>query len=442
LNNPNLQVNNDDVLNRSKFESFETSDGSKIYDKSIEVAKLGTLFNGIKSYINIQNNSFLEGDKTTLANRNWANDLQIIYAALLDCGFIISRISNESKRLTLSKLDSHQLLDSIYSDSELNEIRCFIRDFSLISETLIKTGKLGFYEWSAYCNILKNAFLQTNSVVKIADNLEAHCIERLPKIFTELLSKQNVATSISTEITIAVPYFAKIFNCLNLIEKQFENDKPLKPTILLFTIIYENAQQMLAFLKNRLIRFGDKQTEMSDILDCTVFATSIEIRKVYQKELSDVSSIRQTPVLRARLDAAFGLLRDCFQQNFLLLAQAIDSEIIGEKMFPNIKTKLEQSLELRKDLWLILQDAQTAEKNITTFPLERLNEKLESFSSRSMQFLMFKDTETFQRFIEELSRNQDQSELVSLLHRFGAYIETLFGQVNMRIILLDHPFEP
>jgi hypothetical protein len=441
LNNLNLTNNNDNVLNRSGFQTFALNNETKNYDQSNEFVRLGTLLVGIKSYINIQNNSFIEDDKSKLVSRNCVNDIQIIHSALLDCGFIISRFSNKGKTPLPQPSDSLQILEPNYSDSELNEVQCFIRNFSILSETIIKCGKLGFYEWSAFCNVLKSAFLNTKSVVKIIDNLESHCIERLPKVFTELLDKKNVATSISTEVAIAVPYFAKIFNCLSLIEKQFENDKPLKPTVLLFTIIYENAQQMLAFLNNRLIRFGEKQTQMSDILDCTVFATSIEIRKVYQKELSDISSIRQTPVLRSRLDAAYGLLRDCFQQNFLLLAQAMDSEIIAEKMFPNIKTKLEQSLELRKDLWLILQDTQTAEKNITTFPIETLNAKLESFSARSMQFLMFKDTETFQRFIVELAKNQDESELVSLLHRFGAYIETLFGQVNMRIILLDHPFE-
>jgi len=30
---------------------------------------------------------------------------------------------------------------------------------------------------------------------------------------------------------------------------------------------------------------------------------------------------------------------------------------------------------------------------------------------------------------------------VPILHRFGAYLETLFGQVNMRTVLADHPFE-
>jgi len=54
--------------------------------------------------------------------------------------------------------------------------------------------------------------------------------------------------------------------------------------------------------------------------------------------------------------------------------------------------------------------------------------------------LFYKDTETVERFIEEVLVTTDKKDLVPILHRFGAYIETLFGQVNMRTVLAKHPF--
>jgi hypothetical protein len=32
-------------------------------------------------------------------------------------------------------------------------------------------------------------------------------------------------------------------------------------------------------------------------------------------------------------------------------------------------------------------------------------------------------------------------ELTPVLHRFAAYFETLHGQINMRAVLADHPFD-
>ncbi len=59
-----------------------------------------------------------------------------------------------------------------------------------------------------------------------------------------------------------------------------------------------------------------------------------------------------------------------------------------------------------------------------------------------MQNLMYKDWESFDIFVEELSRTRDVAEALPLMHRFGAYLDTLFGQVNMRAVLKDHPFDP
>jgi hypothetical protein len=58
-----------------------------------------------------------------------------------------------------------------------------------------------------------------------------------------------------------------------------------------------------------------------------------------------------------------------------------------------------------------------------------------------MRFLMFKDCETVERFVEEILRTKNRQDLVPILHRFGAYVETLLGQVNMRTVLANHPFD-
>ena len=51
-----------------------------------------------------------------------------------------------------------------------------------------------------------------------------------------------------------------------------------------------------------------------------------------------------------------------------------------------------------------------------------------------------KDKETVERFVEEILVTSDKKDLVPILHRFGAYLETLFGQVNMRTVLAKQPF--
>ncbi len=436
LSNNSFNASND-VVSNSEQHIVEPS-------KLISIAEniqLGTWLLGLVSYVNTQNHAFLDGNREKASVRDWSNDIKIIHSTLLTCGMLTSKLSFETDMLLGNKSDFQLLIDSEYTKSELNQLSSLLQNFTVLTEMLLRSKKIEFYEWTAFCNIFSNALTQSETFEKIIFKLNQHNENNLPKTFLNSFDKQNIPIHILADLQIVVPYFARILGCLNFIEKQLEVDKPLKPTLVLFTIIFDYAKEMIDFLKNRLIRFNDQQIQMSDILDCTVFATSIEIRKVFQNELSEVSSIRQAPILRSRIDAAYGLLRDCFQQNFLLFAQSIEPQISVHELFPNIKTKLEQSISLRADLWSVLKDVQNVEKNIENFPLSSLLSKLNDFAAGSMKFLMYKDTETVERFIEELFRTQNESDLIALLHRFGAYIETLFGQVNMRTILSDHPFE-
>ena len=69
-------------------------------------------------------------------------------------------------------------------------------------------------------------------------------------------------------------------------------------------------------------------------------------------------------------------------------------------------------------------------------------EAVDAFGEGGQRYLMYKDWEALERFAEEIDSARDAGELSRTLHRFEAYLETLFGQVNMRAVLADHPFDP
>jgi hypothetical protein len=70
-----------------------------------------------------------------------------------------------------------------------------------------------------------------------------------------------------------------------------------------------------------------------------------------------------------------------------------------------------------------------------------MRQALTAFQNGSMRYLFYKDTETVERFIEEILVTNQNKDLVPILHRFGAFLETLFGQVTLRTVLQKHPFE-
>jgi len=111
-------------------------------------------------------------------------------------------------------------------------------------------------------------------------------------------------------------------------------------------------------------------------------------------------------------------------------------------LFPSYQINFTSSLILRRELWHLVRLTQAAEKEPEKQKIETLNRSLREFTNSTIRFLFYKDTETFERFVEEILVTEQTKDLVPILHRFGAYLETLFGQVSMRGVLEKHPFDP
>jgi hypothetical protein len=89
-----------------------------------------------------------------------------------------------------------------------------------------------------------------------------------------------------------------------------------------------------------------------------------------------------------------------------------------------------------------MRAVQNAEKDPGDRAMRELHKRQTEFLEESVHFLFYKDKESIERFAEALGVTADKTDVIGILHRYGTYLETLFGQVNMRTVLLDHPFDP
>lgn len=409
--------------------------------------ELGLWLLGLKSFLNTRNHPFLDGIQAKAAGREWTNELRLtrftlFYSAKLTSELVFELQKNDTGGSFFDDLESVKTLPSYsqFSLDELSQLNLVIRNFSVLADGLLRSNQISFQEWLAWAGVLSNQLSSTKIVSDLIIQTEKSA-GSLPVKFHELLANKQLTSDVEADLHAVLPYFNKLFKYLGLIEKMLENDKPLKPSFLFFAAIYEEAQGMLSYINKRLKQFKNEENPMFEALDCAVFATSMEIRKVYQNELGEVSTIRQAPLLCAKVEAAFGLLRDCFQQTFVGFARFIEPTIEPTELFANFNIKLERSLILRKELWETLQVVKNVEKNTEALQIQEMQDQLANFMHGSMKFLMYKDLETVERFIEEVLLTKNTADLVPTLHRFGAYLETLFGQVKMRVVLMNHPFE-
>lgn len=304
--------------------------------------------------------------------------------------------------------------------------------------TAAQGGNYSSREWR---KVLSGRLRESQGVRNLIEISERMAEEDLPEALASRIAEGDFPERWASDLIDILPRIAKAMSYLSIIASMLERDEPLKASVLLFSRIEDLLTEMMGLISARLRHFPDDSDALFASLDAAAYTASIELKKVHSNELNGLVGIRPTPIVFARIETAYSLLHDSLQMTLVNFAQLIDREIEPTDVFPNLLTKEQQSLQLRENLWHILQTVQLAEtKPDSCDPLE-LKKELNRFRDRNLYFLFYKDMETVERFIEEVVITEEKKDLVPLLHRFGAYIETLLGQVNNRVVLANHPFE-
>ncbi len=410
---------------------------------------LGLWLSGLESFLNLRSSTLVEENPTV---SNWSKEFSVTHSVLLLCSKLTLDFAKSIKKENAqnSDVDEIEILNNVetgsselnISSDEIHELTNALKESVLLSEGLLRAAPLNFNEWRAWSNSLADRLKSVDAVEKLIKSAEKQGERFLPRTLLDLLDNKEVSSELIADLKMVLPHFAKILKWLSVVGKMLENDEPLKTTLLLFAQINKQMQEMMSYINNRLLRFNSEENDLFSSLDGAAYTASIELRKVYNQELKGLTEIRPTPLIYAKIETSYSLLNDSLQLTLINFAQLIDPHIEPTDLFPHLQTKEEQSLLLRENMWDALQYVKETEQNPDEDLINKLHDKLMKFRDDNLYFLFYKDMETVDRFIEEILITKENKDLVPILHRFGAYLETLLGQVNMRVVLTNHPFEP
>ncbi len=399
-----------------------------ITDDTGLITELGIWCSGLESFLAAGHYSFAETDGL---QPDVIKNFRLIHSALLRCAGLNS---------TLLSLRSHREQPDSVTGRELSDLGTAFRDSILIGDCMIRSGSVGPAEWKAWSNTLGDRFTHLPVFRKLIRSAEASGEKSLPDHLKKLVDSES-ATLDHAEIALILPRFGKILKWLSVIGEMLAADEPLKPALLIFSSVNEQVRDLIGYINNRLERFPDEEAELFSSLDAASYTASIELKKVYSQELAGLAMLRPSPTIYARMETAYSLLNEGFQQILSGFARLIDPTLNNGDLFPTFKVKFEQSVILRKDLWSLISLVQASESDPSARNLDKLKDSIRAFMKENVRFLFYKDTETVERFVEEILVTKQNKDLVPILHRFGAYLETLFGQVKLRAVLAKHPFE-
>jgi hypothetical protein len=422
-------------------EEFKDSAIIAVFDPDELSFELGVWLAGLESFLKRGDQTFSDKNRPIDATGNWARECRLTRAALLNS----SKLNFRLRKAVAGPIPSDTEKDiggSITTD-ELDDFALVLRDAIVLNESVLGTNKgLNFADWRAWSSTLIGKLESSPVFRKLILRTHTAGDSFLPEKLKSLTSEMPVPFADEVDLQVILPRFGTILGSLSIVGKMLRNDEPLKPSLIIFSRVYELTYDLIVHMNNRLSRYPNEEAAMFDSLDGASYTASLELKKVFSQELTGLVGIRPVPTVFARVETAFELLSDSFRQILAGFARVVDPQIVPSELFPNFQTKLEQSLALRQNLWQALRVVQAAEQNPDKKLLDTVNTELREFLERTIPFLFHKDRETFERFSEEIFATSEKKDIVPILHRFGAYIETLLAQVNMRTVLANHPFDP
>lgn len=399
--------------------------------------EIGLWLSGLESFLRDWDHISRDNQQTIEPAGNWTKEFRLTHSALLIC----SSLNYELRKALSSGSEADRIeMFGTVGVEDCDEFVLVLRDIISLNGNFIKSTELKFDAWKAWNALLVEKLCHSETVQKFVAYADSNGIGYLPAEMQKLLKSKHLSFSDYADLQSVLSRFAIIVRSLSVVGNMLRNDEPLKTTVLIFAKVHERAQDLIGFIDNRLTRFKDEGAELFASLDSASYTASLELKKVYQQELTGLVAIRPAPSIHARVETAYALLNDSFEQILAGFARLIEPEIVVTELFPSIQLKINQSLSLRSHLWKVLLAVQAAEKDPDKDKLEDMKKKLTSFMDEPVGFLFFKDKETLERFSEEIVATNDNTDLVPILHRFGAYLETLFSLVNMRTVLGGHPF--
>lgn len=396
--------------------------------------ELGIWFSGLESFLSVGNYTFRVRD-TAKPTVDYTIESRLTQSTLMRCMKLNARLLVEQNQNEKSR-QSHGL-----TIDELNDLAAALRDSIQVGQCVVRAEPLGIGEWKAWCNLLAEKFGRLDAFHKLIRYAESQGERFLPEPLKGFAANEKPKTIENAELALILPKFAKVLKWLSVVGKMLQADEPLKPALLIFSRVNEQVADLISYINNRLARFPNEEAELFATLDAASYTASIELKKVYAQELTGLADLRPPPSICAGMETAYAMLNGSFQQTLAGLARLIDPTVDVVTLFPSYRINFERSLTLRGDLWKLVRLTQTAEQEPEKNAVDTLNKALREFTNGSIRFLFYKDTETFERFVEEILVTKQTKDLVPLLHRFGAYLETLFGQVSMRAVLEGHPFD-
>ncbi len=407
-------------------------------------------------YFRISNQPLSEDSARSLAIRSFYEEVGLVANAIKRVNQLCTSLASEDQ-VNQERFDKYvenflregdivdpyvaRLLHQKSPRAGVTLLRESFEDLQLILQDLIKLSRIPYPTFQSIGRLIYREIRRNDYLRLLMDKKFKPVYDRITsEPITDLVHRiENQGTR-----HLAAKVFLEFFRLLHYLE--FANPRKCKPdelrtTVLIFSLVAAETRSLLEYLQRSVDSLAPTP-RLQDTIERFIYCIPLELRKVIDTELIDISSFKQADTIYTSIENSHGILRDCFQQSVIQLAQVFDSSAEGRKVFIQYATKLEQSRALRNDLVELIRIVHRFEENADESDARRMKEMVAAFQDRSLRYLMYRDWASFELFMAEIVKCNSLTGLTQIAHRFVTYLETLLMEVSKRNVLQEAANEP
>src|SRR5438128_4116255 len=418
--------------------------------KTRELFELEMWLRAFERFFRIKNQPLSEREAKHLALRNWSEELRLVDNVARRAVQLCTAILTEDQ-VNLTRFDKYiegylkkddlvdpyieKLLRQTTPEAGLTLLRDAFEDLHVLLTDLVRLSRIPYATFTSVGRILYREIRRSHLLALLIDRKFKPIHDRITNPTVAALIRSIPEDHARRQ---AAKVFLELFRLLHYLEfadPERVAEEDLKNTILVFALITSETRLLLAYIERRVLRNVDAESRLHEIYDSFVYSLPFEMKKVISTELVDISVARQPDIVRARVENSHGILKDCFQQSLVQLAQVFNPLVQGHDIFSDFTAKFEQSVELREQLARLVRVVREFQSRRDDASAAEMKEAISRFYDTDMKYLMYRDWSGFELFFIEILKCPSLSALLQISHRFETFLSTLHREVQKRSIL-------
>jgi hypothetical protein len=422
--------------------------------KTRDLFELEMWLRSFERFFRIKNQPLSEKETKQLALRNWSEELRLVDYVILRTIQLCSAILSED-HVNLTRFDKYlegylkkddvvdpyieKLIRQSTPEAGLTLLRESLEDVHVLLSDLTRLSRVQYGTFTAVGKMLYRevrrghllALLLDSKFKPMHDKVDNQAIAGVIRGIPEPLVKKQAAK-------VFLEFF-RMLHYLEFADPAHATEDGLRSSILVFSLITSEMRLLLTYIEKRALKNTPDGTPLHELYDSFVYCLPLELKKVINTELLDISTARQPDIVRARVENSHGILKDCFQQSVVQLSQVFNPLMDGIHIFPDFTARLEQSLNLRDNLVRLLAAVKAFQTGKDEAAANRMKDEISYFYDHSMKDLMYRDWSGFELFFIEILKCTSVPALLQIGHRFETFLMTLYREVQKRSILQTVP---